>query len=104
MVIGQEVLHPSVLYTFHLSTRKLYTIFWKAFGVAGDAPSSDDDEDDENDEEDAVYAPGYNPLGGPWDLVTTYSWDDNLTYNWVTPISPFRGIMSRVISPVITNY
>ena len=21
-------------------------------------------------------------LGGPWDLVTTYTWDDNPTYNW----------------------
>ena len=45
-----------------------------------------------------------HPLGGPWDLVTTYSWDNNPTYNWVTPISPFRGIISRVTSPVISGY
>ena len=42
-------------------------------------------------------------LGGPWDLVTTYNWGYNPTHNWVTPISPFREIISRVISPVISS-
>ena len=43
-------------------------------------------------------------LGSPWDSVTTYSSDYNPTYNWVTPLSPFRGIISRVVSPVISTY
>ena len=25
------------------------------------------------------------PLGGSWDLVTTYCWDYNPTYNWGNP-------------------
>ena len=27
-------------------------------------------------------------LGGPWDLVTTYSWDYNPTFNWGNPYKP----------------
>ena len=43
-------------------------------------------------------------LGGAWDLVITFNWDYNRTYNWGSPISPFRGVVSRVISPVISGY
>ena len=43
-------------------------------------------------------------LEGSWDLVTIYNWGYNPTYNWVTPIRPFRGVISRVISPVISSY
>ena len=52
-------------------------------------------------------------LGGPGDLVTTYNGILRLTtYNGiislliieVTPMSPFRGIISRVIIPVICSY
>ena len=43
-------------------------------------------------------------LGGPLDVVTTYERDYNPIYNRGNPISPFRGIRSSVISPVIRNY
>ena len=45
-------------------------------------------------------------LGGPWDLVTTYNWDYIITLLLigVTPLSPFRGIISRIISPAISSY
>ena len=41
-------------------------------------------------------------LGGPWDLVTTYNWGYKPTCNWGNPL--FRGIIIRVISPVISTY
>ena len=51
------------------------------------------------------YSPQYSSelLGGSWDLVTTYNWAYNPTYNpagliGVTPI------IGRVISPVISSY
>ena len=40
-------------------------------------------------------------LGGPWDLVTAYTWTHNLTDNfpqWGT------STISRVIIPVISSY
>ena len=36
-------------------------------------------------------------LGGSWDLVT-------LLIIGVTTIRPFRGVISRVLSPVISSY
>ena len=43
-------------------------------------------------------------LGGPWDLVNTCNWIVTLLVSAVTPISPFRGVLIRVISPVISSY
>ena len=44
-------------------------------------------------------------LGGPWDLVTTIiTGIIPLLISGVTPISIFRGIVVRVISPVISSY
>ena len=40
-------------------------------------------------------------LEGSWDLVTIYNWGYRPTHNW---IRPFRGLISRVISPVISSY
>ena len=51
-----------------------------------------------------ISAVGEYLLGGPWDLVTTYSWDYNPTYNWGNPLSPFRGIIRRVISLLVSSY
>ena len=42
-------------------------------------------------------------LGGPWDLVTTYSWAYSLNSNppkWLIGVAP----ISRVIIPVINSY
>ena len=43
-------------------------------------------------------------LGGPWDLVSTYNWAYDPTYN--PPKWAYRGypIMSRDIIPVISSY
>ena len=44
-------------------------------------------------------------LGGPWDLVISYSWGIIALFRTgVTSISPFRELISRVISPVISSY
>ena len=47
-------------------------------------------------------------LGGSWDLVATYKltykWDFNPTCKWGNPLSPYIGIISRVISLVISSY
>ena len=44
-------------------------------------------------------------LGGRWDFfLTTYDRDYDPTLVGVTTISPFRGIISRVISPVRSSY
>ena len=44
-------------------------------------------------------------LGGSWDLVTIYNWGYNPFFLiGVTPIRSFRGVISRVISPVISSY
>ena len=46
-------------------------------------------------------------LVGSWDLVTIYNWDYKtitLVIIGVTPLRPFRGFISRVISPVISSY
>ena len=40
--------------------------------------------------------PTWRPMG-PRDLVTTYNWAYTLTYNGVTPIGPFTGILITVI-------
>ena len=52
-------------------------------------------------------------LGGPWDLVTTYTRDYNTTYTWggivtllilgVTLRNPFRGIISKLNIAVISG-
>ena len=42
------------------------------------------------------------PLG-LWDLVSTYNWACNLLKAAVTPIGPFRGNISKLISPVISS-
>ena len=42
---------------------------------------------------------------GPMGLSSSYDWDYSPTYNWgVTPISPFRGIIIRVIIPPTSRY
>ena len=43
-------------------------------------------------------------LGGSWDIVTISNWGYNPAYNWDNPIRPFRGVISRVISPVLSSY
>ena len=44
-------------------------------------------------------------LGGSWSVVTTYSCGYNPTrIIGVTPTKSFRGVISRVIRPVISSY
>ena len=43
-------------------------------------------------------------LGGPWDLVTTYTGIITQNIIGATPISPVGGIISRVIIPAISSY
>ena len=42
-------------------------------------------------------------LGGPWDLVTTLTGVITLLVIGLAPINPFRGIISKVVSPVISS-
>ena len=43
-------------------------------------------------------------LGGPWDLLIIYKWIITVLIIGVTPISPFRGIISKVINPIRISY
>ena len=42
-------------------------------------------------------------LGGPCDLVTAYHWDHNPSDTWGNSYESFKGIISRVIKPVISS-
>ena len=43
-------------------------------------------------------------LGGSWDLIPTYNWVFlTLLTIGITPIRPFRGVISRVIRTVIVG-
>ena len=42
-------------------------------------------------------------LGGSWDIITTYNWDITLLIIGVTHLSPYGGIISRVVIPVISS-
>ena len=43
-------------------------------------------------------------VAGPWDLGTTSYWLITLLIIGVAPISPFRGILRKAISPIISSY
>ena len=43
-------------------------------------------------------------LGGPWDLLLLITGIIALLITEVTPLSPFRVIIGRVTSPVMTSY
>ena len=43
-------------------------------------------------------------LGGSCDLVTIHNWVITLLIIGVTPIRSFRGVVSRVIRPVMSSY
>ena len=43
-------------------------------------------------------------LGGSWDIVTTYNWAYNPTYNPLNDLIGVIPIISGVITPVINSY
>ena len=43
-------------------------------------------------------------LGGSWDLVTTYNWAYDPTYNPLNGLVGVTPILSKVISPVMSIY
>ena len=42
--------------------------------------------------------------GGPWDLELLITGMRTILITGVTPISPFKGIISRVTRPMISSY
>ena len=41
---------------------------------------------------------------GSRDIVTIYNWGYNPTYNQGNPFTAIQGVVSRVISPVLSSY